>query len=232
MLATHALTDVTFSVHKGEFVAIMGPSGSGKTTLLNILAGLDSPTAGTVCINGKSFSELSGEALAEFRRTHLGFVFQDYNLLDTLTLTENVALPLLLDRRAAIPRVHQTLALLGIAALGDRFPYQVSGGQQQRAAVARAIVHEPALVLADEPTGNLDSSAAQALLEQFRMLNQQVQTTIVMVTHDPRAARYADRVIFLKDGIVSSTLLRGTQPPRQFLSAILHVLGSVDEGEV
>ncbi len=227
---TQALNDVTFVVHSGEFLAIMGPSGSGKTTLLNILAGIDTPTAGKVCINGKPFTELTGEDLAAFRRAHLGFVFQDYNLLDTLTLAENVALPLLLDRRNALPRVRQTLALLGITALADRFPYQVSGGQQQRAAVARAIVHEPDLVLADEPTGNLDSSAAQALLEQFRVLNQRLHATIVMVTHDARAARYADRVIFLKDGTLSSTLVRGAQPPRQFLSTILDVLGTFDEG--
>ena len=227
---THALDDVSFAVRCGEFVSVMGPSGSGKTTLLNILAGLDTPTHGEILLDGQSYAGLDGEQLAAFRRSRLGFIFQDYNLLDTLTLGENVALPLLLDKRDPALRVQQTLTLLGIETLADRFPYQASGGQQQRAAVARAIVHNPSLVLADEPTGNLDSASAKLLLQQFAVLNQQMRVTILMVTHDPQAASYADRVIFIKDGQLSTTLERGAQPSRGFFTSILDTLSTLEEG--
>lgn len=223
-----ALKDVSFAVGAGEFVSVMGPSGSGKTTLLNLLAGLDTPSSGEILINGQSYTVVDGEKLAVFRRRHLGFVFQDYNLLDTLTLHENVALPLLLDKRDDRTRVHQTLALLGIDALADRFPYQVSGGQQQRAAVARAIVHQPTVVLADEPTGNLDSASAKTLLQHFTTLNQQMRVTLLMVTHDPQAASYAHRVIFLKDGSVCATLVRGTQEARTFFTSLLDTLSALE----
>jgi ABC-type lipoprotein export system ATPase subunit len=225
---THALTDVSFAVEAGEFLAIMGPSGSGKTTLLNLLAGLDTPSGGDIVIDGQRYAGVDGEHLAAFRRQHLGFVFQDYNLLDTLTLAENVALPLLLAKRDATARVQHTLALLGIAALADRFPYQVSGGQQQRAAVARAIVHQPTIVLADEPTGNLDSTATKTLLDHFTTLNVQMHVTLLLVTHDPQAARYAQRVIFLQDGAVCATLVRGTQESRTFFASILDTLSALE----
>ncbi len=206
----------------------MGPSGSGKTTLLNLLAGLDTPSSGDIVINGQCYAVAGGEQLAAFRRQHLGFVFQDYNLLDTLTLAENVALPLLLAKRVAKARVHQTLALLGIDALADRFPYQVSGGQQQRVAVARAIVHQPAIVLADESTGNLDSTSAKTLLDHFTTLNAQMHVTLLLVTHDPQAASYAQRVIFLKDGTVCAMLVRGTQESRTFFTSILDTLSALE----
>jgi ABC-type lipoprotein export system ATPase subunit len=228
---TLALADVSFAVEAGAFVSVMGPSGSGKTTLLNLLAGLDTPTGGEIMLNGQPYSTLDGERRAAFRRTQLGFVFQDYQLLDTLTLAENVALPLLLARRDPAALVREVLEHLGIAALADRFPYQVSGGQQQRAAVARAIVHGPALVLADEPTGNLDSAASRALLEQFTALNARSQVTIVMVTHDPQAASYAQRVVFLRDGALYTTLEREGLPPHAFFGRILDTLGALEKGE-
>ncbi|WP_067922527.1 ABC transporter ATP-binding protein [Alicyclobacillus shizuokensis] len=210
-VAVRALDGMDLSVARGEFVSIMGPSGSGKTTLLNILAGLDRQTGGECWIDGRELSTMSNEELAVFRRQKLGFVFQDFNLIDTLTLAENVALPLALDgaRGARLyERVVSVMADLGLDAVGDKYPYEVSGGQQQRAAVARAVVHEPALLLADEPTGNLDSASAQALLELFRALNRRRQATLLMVTHDPFSASYADRVVFIKDGRVHSELVR------------------------
>jgi len=224
----YALQDVSFAVEPGEFIAIMGPSGSGKTTLLNILAGLDVSSGGNVYINGKNMSRLSGEALALFRRKQLGFVFQDYNLLDTLTLEENVMLPILLNGSSDYGRVQKTMELLGISQLAKRFPYETSGGQQQRTAVARALVHEPSLVLADEPSGNLDSRAAIALLEELSHLNQSQKTTIVMVTHDPHAASYANRIILLKDGQVSRNLLRHDSDRHAFYAEILSVLQKLE----
>lgn len=225
-----ALDGVSFTVTKGEFVAVMGPSGSGKTTLLNMLAGIDTPTSGEVTINGQTLSDLSSEVLAKFRRTQLGFVFQDYNLLETLTIGENIALPLLLEGKPASKRLNSTMQRLGIETLESRFPYQVSGGQQQRAAVARAIVHEPSLVLADEPSGNLDSKAANDLLKSFSALNRDLQVTFVMVTHDPHAASYAQRIIFIKDGQVYDELKRQTQSKEVFYKYILEVLGQLESG--
>jgi ABC-type lipoprotein export system ATPase subunit len=227
-----ALGGVDLQVREREFVSIMGPSGSGKTTLLNILAGLDRPTGGQYWLRGQEMSAMSADELAVFRRRQLGFVFQDFNLLDTLTLAENVALPLALDgvRGEEVKRrVDRVLADLGLTPVADRYPYEVSGGQQQRAAVARAVVHEPALVLADEPTGNLDSASAQSLLELFRGLNERRGTTILMVTHDPFSASYADRVVFIQDGRVYSELERSGER-RDFFQEILSGLAVLEGG--
>ncbi|WP_067620166.1 ABC transporter ATP-binding protein [Alicyclobacillus acidiphilus] len=226
----HALNGIDLAIELGEFVAIMGPSGSGKTTLLNILAGLDKPSGGQLVIDGEPVQALSGDALALFRRRKLGFVFQDFNLLDTLTLAENVALPLALDRRPAREvrkLVEGVMARFGLEESQGRYPYEVSGGQQQRTAVARAIVHQPALVLADEPTGNLDSASARTLLETFATLHAEGSTTILMVTHDPIAASYSDRIVFIQDGKVYSRLEReGTR--EAFFQEILHTLSILE----
>jgi ABC-type lipoprotein export system ATPase subunit len=229
-LVTRALNGMSLDVYQREFISIMGPSGSGKTTLLNLLAGLDRPTSGELWLQGENMGSLSAGEMALFRRRNLGFVFQDFNLLDTLTLAENVALPLSLDgqrNKNITQRVAETMQFLGIAEYMQRYPYEVSGGQQQRAAVARAVVHQPRLLLADEPTGNLDSASARALLEMFQKLNQQQQATILMVTHDPFSASYSQRVVFIKDGRVFSHLQRtGTQ--QQFFQSILNTLAQVE----
>ena len=206
-----ALQNVNFTVEPGEYVAIMGESGSGKTTLLNILAALDRPTAGEVLLNGKALSDVRERDLAAFRRSHLGFVFQDFNLLDTFSLRDNIFLPLVLAGRpyGEMEKKLKPLAeRLGIAAILDKYPYEVSGGQKQRAAVARALITDPQLVLADEPTGALDSRAADHLLELFGEVNADGQT-ILMVTHSVKAASHAGRVLFLRDGRVYHQLYRG-----------------------
>ncbi|HET8910559.1 MAG TPA: ABC transporter ATP-binding protein [Ktedonobacteraceae bacterium] len=228
--ATRALNEMSFDVRQHEFISIMGPSGSGKTTLLNLLAGLDRPTSGELWLQGQNMARLKGSEMALFRRRNLGFVFQDYNLLDTLTLGENIALPLSLDRqrgKAISQRVTEVMQFLGISEYRSRYPYEVSGGQQQRAAVARAVVHLPRLLLADEPTGNLDSASARALLELFQKLNEQQQATILMVTHDPFSASYSQRIVFIKDGSVFNKLQRtGTQ--QQFFQSILNRLAQLE----
>ena len=206
-----ALRNVTFSVEPGEYVAIMGESGSGKTTLLNILAALDRPTAGEVLLNGRALSDIREKDMAAFRRSHLGFVFQDFNLLDTFTLRDNIFLPLVLAGRPYSEMEAKLKPLadqLGIAELLDKYPYEVSGGQKQRAAVARALITGHQLVLADEPTGALDSRAADHLLELFGRINEAGQT-ILMVTHSVKAASHAERVLFLRDGRVYHQLYRG-----------------------
>jgi ABC-type lipoprotein export system ATPase subunit len=231
-VTTHALNGMDLDVSQKEFISIMGPSGSGKTTLLNILAGLDRPTSGELWLQEKNMVTLKADELALFRRRNLGFVFQDFNLLDTLTLAENVALPLSLDsqRGTNIPqRVSEIMQFLGIVDQMQRYPYEVSGGQQQRAAVARALIHQPRLLLADEPTGNLDSASARALLELFQQLNSQRQATILMVTHDPFSASYSQRVVFIQDGRVFIHLQRsGSQ--QQFFQSILHTLAQLEGG--
>lgn len=227
---TRALNNMNLDVYQREFISIMGPSGSGKTTLLNLLAGLDRPTSGELWLQGESMGALRASELALFRRRNLGFVFQDFNLLDTLTLAENVALPLSLDGqngKTIQQRVGEVLQFLGIAEYAQRYPYEVSGGQQQRAAVARAVVHQPRLLLADEPTGNLDSASARALLELFQKLNAQQQATILMVTHDPFSASYSQRVVFIKDGRVF-THLRRSGSQQQFFQSILNTLAQVE----
>lgn len=206
-----ALSNVSFSVEKGEYVAIMGESGSGKTTLLNILAALDRPTSGSVCLDGNELSKIRETKIAEFRRENLGFVFQDFNLLDTFTLKDNIMLPLVLagkhygEMRAKLMPIVQKL---GIEGLMGKYPYEVSGGQKQRAAVARALITHPKLILADEPTGALDSKSTDELLELFGKINQEGQT-ILMVTHSVKAASHASRVLFIKDGEVFHQIYRG-----------------------
>lgn len=231
-IATRALDNFSLDVHKGEFVGIMGPSGSGKTTLLNLLATIDRPTAGAVHIEGVDTATLRGEELALFRRRRLGFIFQDFNLLDSLTIGENIALPLVLDRlpvakiRARVSAITQRL---GIADILDKYPYEVSGGQQQRAAAARAIIHEPAIILADEPTGNLDSRSARDLMETLTLLNTAAGATITMVTHDPFAASFCRRILFIRDGRLYNEIHRG-ESRQQFFQQILDVLSLIGGG--
>lgn len=202
-VVVEALQGVNFQVQKGEFVAIMGPSGSGKSTLLHLLGGLDSPTDGEISLGGKSLAQLSDDEITIVRRRQVGFIFQFYNLLPTLSAAENVALPLLLDGKRLedyAGRVENLLEIVGLSDRAKHKPDQLSGGQQQRVAIARAFVNEPKIVLADEPTGNLDSKSGTAVLELLRKTCKDLNATVVMVSHDPRAAAYADRVVFLKDG--------------------------------
>ena len=206
-----ALKNVSFSVEEGEYVAIMGESGSGKTTLLNILAALDKPTGGTVLLDGRNLAEIRESAMAEFRRDNLGFVFQDFNLLDTFSLEDNIYLPLVLagkNYREMHKRLEPIAKQLGITQLLKKYPYEVSGGQKQRAAVARALITHPKLILADEPTGALDSKSSDELLDLFSAINQDKQT-IVMVTHSVKAASHAGRVLFIKDGEVFHQIYKG-----------------------
>lgn len=206
-----ALTDVSFSVEKGEYVAIMGESGSGKTTLLNILAALDKATSGLVLLNGKNLSTLRDSEVSAFRRENLGFVFQDFNLLDTLSLEDNIYLPLVLagEKYAVMePKLKELSGRLGLTKLLKKYPYEVSGGQKQRAAVARAMITEPDMILADEPTGALDSRSSSELLDIFSRLHENGQT-ILMVTHSTRAASHAGRVLFIKDGEIYHQIYRG-----------------------
>ena len=206
-----ALKGVTFSVERGEYVAIMGESGSGKTTLLNILAALDKPTSGTVTLDGRALAAVRENTLAAFRRENLGFVFQEFNLLDTFSLRDNILLPLVLSSVPADElegRLAPIAAALGIAELLGKYPYEVSGGQKQRAAVARALITKPKLILADEPTGALDSASSADLLRMFGQVNRAGQT-ILMVTHSTDAASHAGRVLFIRDGVVFHQLYRG-----------------------
>lgn len=234
-----ALTDVSFTVDEGEYVAIMGESGSGKTTLLNILAALDRPTSGTVLLDGKDISAIRENQLAAFRRDQLGFVFQDFNLLDTFSLKDNILLPLVLQgmnwremEANLLPIANQ----LRIANLLEKYPYEVSGGQKQRAAVCRALITHPRLILADEPTGALDSRATDALLDVFQQINQTGQT-LLMVTHSLKAASRAGRILFIRDGQVYHQLYRGEMTNEQFyekISDALTVMTSKDamDGEM
>lgn len=233
--ATRALAGVSFAVQRGDYVGIMGASGSGKTTLLNCIATIDAPTSGSIVIDGRDVSAMSSRQLSDFRRDILGFVFQDANLLDTLTARENIALPLTIghvgpDRISE--RVGRIASSLGIEAVLDKYPYQMSGGQRQRVAAARAVVADPKLVLADEPTGALDSKNAKLLLECFDMLNLRLGATILMVTHDSFAASYCKRVLFIRDGKVFTEVVRGTATRREFFDRIMDVvavIGGEDE---
>lgn len=229
-----ALSDINFSVEKGEYVAIMGESGSGKTTLLNILAALDKPTGGDVLLNGRSIVTLKEKEISSFRRENLGFVFQDFNLLDNFSLKDNIFLPLVLSGKKP-KEMEQRLApiaqKLGITQILEKYPYEVSGGQKQRAAVARALITEPELVLADEPTGALDSKSTDELLGVFERINQSGQT-ILMVTHSVKAASKAGRVLFIKDGEVFHQVYKGEQTDEQFyqnISATLTMLATGGE---
>ena len=222
-----ALSKVTFSVEEGEYVAIMGESGSGKTTLLNMLAALDKPTEGEVYLDGKPLSAIREKDLSKFRRDHLGFVFQDFNLLDTFNLKDNILLPLVLqgvDYRKMNVRMMPIVKELGIAGLLEKYPYEVSGGQKQRAAVARALITDPRLILADEPTGALDSRNARMLLECLGEMNSALSSTSLRVTHDAFSASYASRVIFIKDGSVFHEIFRGDDARRAFFSRIIDVV--------
>ena len=216
---TRALDDVSFKVTKGEFVAIMGPSGSGKSTLLNCVSTIDQVTSGSVIVGGAD--------VTKFRREQLGFIFQDSNLLDTLTARENIALPLTIARVSAkevLARVEEVALRLGIAQTLDKYPYQLSGGQQQRVAAARALVTKPAVIMADEPTGALDSKNARLLLESFENMNQNYGATVLMVTHDSFAASYTGRVLFIRDGKIFTELRRGDSSRREFFDRIMEVV--------
>ena len=224
---TRALADVSFTVERGEFLGIMGASGSGKSTLLNCVSTIDTVTSGSVLVNGADVTRMKPDKLTRFRREQLGFIFQDSNLLDTLTARENIALPLTIARVPAaevLSRVEQVAQRLNIAAVLDKYPYQMSGGQQQRVAAARALVTDPAIILADEPTGALDSKNARLLLESFEAMNRQYQATVLMVTHDSFAASYTDRVLFIRDGRLFTELRRGDAPRREFFDRIMEVV--------
>ncbi|EOS42984.1 ABC transporter ATP-binding protein [Lachnospiraceae bacterium JLR.KK009] len=224
---TKAVDRVTFRVAKGEFVGVMGASGSGKTTLLNLLATIDQVTSGHIYYGDVDITELEEEGLARFRRENLGFVFQEYNLLDTLTIEENIILAMSLrggSRQEIQNSCQRVMGWMGISDIRGKFPYQVSGGQKQRCACARAIVNHPQLLLADEPTGALDSLSAQMLLETFTDLNSRVGATILMVTHDAFSASYCGRILFLKDGRIFHELVRGQKGRQAFLQEILEVL--------
>jgi len=224
--AVQALKDIHFSIEAGEYVAVMGESGSGKTTLLNILALLDQPTKGLVYLNGQDTTTIKQADVAAFRRNELGFVFQDFNLLDTLSVKDNMILPLVLSNQPAKQmdsRVKPVANLLGIGDLLDKFPYELSGGQQQRVAIGRAIITQPSLLLADEPTGALDSKSSAMILDQFEAINRQGQT-ILMVTHSTTAASKAKRVLFIRDGILYHQLFRGDKTDTAFFQQISDTL--------
>lgn len=224
---TKAINNISFKVDEGEFVAIMGASGSGKTTLLNIISTIDRVTAGHIYVDGDDITSLKGEELNEFRREKLGFIFQDFNLLDSLTAYENIALALSIQNFSPDEiddRIKKVAKELSISDVLEKYPYQMSGGQKQRVASARAIITDPKLVLADEPTGALDSKSSKMLLEQFERLNEKFQTTILMVTHDAFAASYANRVIFIKDGKVFNELRKGDDTRKDFFDAIIDVI--------
>ena len=224
---TKALNHISFDVQKGEFLGIMGASGSGKTTLLNCISTIDKVTSGNIIVQGKDVTNLKGSALSKFRREQLGFIFQDFNLLDTLTAYENIALALSIQNvpaREIEKRVRQVAAQLNIGHILEKFPYQMSGGEKQRTASARAIITEPSLILADEPTGALDSKSARMLLDSLVHMNDSMGATILMVTHDAFTASYAKRILFIKDGEIFSELVRGTDSRREFFERILQVV--------
>ena len=224
---TRALNDVSFTVNRGEFVGIMGASGSGKSTLLNCVSTIDSATSGTIRINGQDVTRMKQAKLSQFRREELGFIFQDSNLLDTLTARENIALPLTIARMnsAAIStRVQDVAARLSISQVLDKYPYQMSGGQQQRVAACRALVTDPTMIMADEPTGALDSKSARLLLESLEALNRRLRATVLMVTHDSFAASYTSRVLFIRDGKIFTELRRGDTDRREFFDRIMEVV--------
>lgn len=224
---TKAIDGISLRVEKGEFVGIMGPSGSGKTTLLNCISTIDKVTSGGIYVQDKDITALNARQLSRFRREELGFIFQDFNLLDTLTAYENIALALTIlktSHRDIDVRVRDVARTLGIDDILDKYPYQISGGQKQRVASARAIVTNPSLVLADEPTGALDSKSSRVLLESFERLNQDLQATIIMVTHDAFTASYAHRILFIKDGKIFNELVRGGDTRKQFFNRIIEVV--------
>lgn len=230
---TKAIQDISFTVIEGEFAAIMGASGSGKTTLLNCISTIDTASAGKIFLNGKDITELKPKEVAKFRRENLGFVFQDFNLLDTLTISENIALALTINKAPSgeidthVIKIAETLNITDIL---NKYPYQVSGGQKQRCACARAIINQPKLLLMDEPTGALDSHSSQMLLSTIQTINKQLNTTILMVTHDAFSASYANRILFLQDGQIYTELLKGTDSRKIFFEKILDVLNVLGGG--
>lgn len=228
---TQALNGISFNVEKGDFICIMGASGSGKTTLLNCLSTIDVPTEGKVILNDMDITKLAEKDLAAFRRNNLGFIFQDANLLDTLSIEENIALPLTIkeiDPEIIVKRTREIAKQLGIADTLPKFPYQVSGGQKQRCAAARAIITDPKLIFADEPTGALDSESTKNLMEILCKLNTMFSATILLVTHDPLTASYAQRILFLRDGQIYREMERGAVPPLDFYHRIFSVLSEME----
>ncbi len=229
----NALNGITLEIEKGEFIGIMGASGSGKTTLLNILCGMLNPTAGNVEINETIISTMEKNSLAIFRRRNIGYVFQDYKLLDSLTLRENIMLPLVLDRLNPShinERAIEIIRLLGLEEASNQYPYQTSGGQKQRAAIGRALIKEPSIIFADEPTGNLDTKASNTIMESFVRINKEKDQTIIMVTHDPKAASYCDRILFIKDGRVNLEIVKKSGQ-KQFFEQILDCIAVIGGDE-
>lgn len=224
---TRALNQISFEVQPGEFVAIMGASGSGKTTLLNCIATIDQVSSGQIIVANQDITKLKGNKLNQFRQKQIGFIFQDFNLLDTMNAFENIALALTIRNvpaKQVEEKVLQVASYLGITEILYKFPYEVSGGQKQRIAAARAIVADPAIVLADEPTGALDSKSARRMLEQFELLNERLNSTILMVTHDAFTASYANRVLFVKDGQIFNEIYRGESSRKEFFDQIIEVV--------
>lgn len=230
---TKAIQDISFTVNESEFVGIMGPSGSGKTTLLNCISTIDTVSAGHIYLDGTDVTKIKEKEIARFRRENLGFIFQDFNLLDTLTISENIALALTINH---IPvgqvdgLVQEMAAKLNITDILEKYPYQVSGGQKQRCACARAIINKPKLILADEPTGALDSNSSQMLLSTIQNINTEIGATILMVTHDAFSASYASRILFLKDGEIFTEILKGNDTRQMFFEKILNVLTMMGGG--
>lgn len=230
---TKAIQDISFSVQEGEFVGIMGASGSGKTTLLNCISTIDTVSAGHIDLDGTDVTEINEKQIARFRRENLGFIFQDFHLLDTLTVSENIALALTINKVPAGEidgRVQEMAGKLNITDILDKYPYQISGGQKQRCACARAIINKPKLILADEPTGALDSHSAQMLLSTMQGIHEQLGATILMVTHDAFTASYAKRILFLRDGEIFTEILKGSDTRRVFFDKILNVLTMMGGG--
>ena len=224
---TKAINNISFEVEKGEFVAIMGASGSGKTTLLNLISTIDKVTAGEIFVDGENITKLKGNKLNKFRRDKLGFIFQDFNLLDTLTGYENISLSLAIQNvshNEQKKRIYDIASKLGITKILDKYPYQMSGGEKQRIASARAIITNPCIILADEPTGALDSKSSKGLLSSFECLNKELNSTILMVTHDAFTASYATRVIFIKDGKIFNELNKGDMSRKEFFNQIIDVV--------
>lgn len=224
---TKAINDISFSVEKGEFVGIMGPSGSGKSTLLNCISTIDNVTTGHIFIDNVDITRLKGSKIEDIRRDKLGFIFQDFNLLDTLTAYENIALALTINNKKGLivdKSVKEAAEKLNIKDVLNKYPYQMSGGQKQRVAAARAIVNEPALILADEPTGALDSKSAKMLLNSMEDLNCKLNSTILMVTHDAFTASYANRILFIKDGKIFNEIIKGKDSRKQFFNKIIEVI--------
>lgn len=222
------LKGIDITIEKGEFVGIMGASGSGKTTLLNVLSSIDKVSSGSIKIEGNEMTTMKEKQLADFRKNHLGFIFQEYNLLDTLTVKENIILPLSISKmpkQAALQKFQAVADELGISDIADKYPNEISGGQKQRTSASRAFIHEPSIIFADEPTGALDSKSATDLLNKLGQLNQNRSSTIVMVTHDPVAASFCSRVIFIKDGQIYTQLTKGDQSRQTFFNDIMKTQG-------